>query len=315
MVSEESVRAQLKDIDFKQHGWGKAEVNELPHILLEDEKIYECVNGTYEGGFALLVATDVRLLLVDKKPFNYLTVEDLRFDMINEIDYSHRLFGAYIGISTGSKNLKFRSYNQPRLRKLISHVQHCMAEAKKKQSDHQEDQNQHLEQINQQLQAYLMAQYQHQEELQRHLTSQSQPNNNFVTPPEPKPSPELSDYLFAQSLLAQHQVQVGELEPAAPIPATVAQPAAPAVSSQPDDLYAEGLREVYGKRQPQSPSPMAVAQPQPQATQTQQAVNLADTPETTAMRIIYSKLPMLLRNRKFGRRPAPAPSPAPTLTR
>ena len=83
-----------------------------PTIILPDEEIFECVNGIYEGGFALLVATDVRVLLIDKKPLNYLTVEDLRFDMINEIDYNHRVFGAHVDITTGNRELKFRSYNR-----------------------------------------------------------------------------------------------------------------------------------------------------------------------------------------------------------
>src|SRR5438132_639320 len=112
MVSTESVKKQLKRVGFKHNGWGRGEVSELEHILLPDEEVYECVNGIYEGGFALLLATDVRVLLVDKKPLNYLTVEDLRFDMINEIDYSHRLLGAQISIASGDKNLRFRSYNQ-----------------------------------------------------------------------------------------------------------------------------------------------------------------------------------------------------------
>ena len=133
------------------------------------------VNGIYEGGFALLVATDVRVLLIDKKPLNYLTVEDLRFDMINEMDYNHRLLGAAISIATGNKNLKFRSYNQPRLRKLIGHVQHSMADIKRQQNTHQEGQNQHLEQINQQLQSYLMAQQQQQLQLQQQLSKLSRP--------------------------------------------------------------------------------------------------------------------------------------------
>jgi hypothetical protein len=161
MVDTKSVHKQLKKLGFKTHGWGKAEVQELPHILLPDEEIFELVNGFYEGGFALLVATDVRVLLIDKKPLNYLTVEDLRFDMINEMDYSHRLLGAQISIATGNKTLKFSSLNQPRLRKLIGHVQHSMADSKKKETHHQEGQKQHLEQINQQLQAYLVAQHQH----------------------------------------------------------------------------------------------------------------------------------------------------------
>src|SRR5882757_2242816 len=123
MVTMQSVVEQLKRIDFNHLAWGRSETKELPHILVPDEKIYELVNGIYEGGFALLVATNFRMLLIDKKPMNYLTVEDLRFDMISEIDYAHRLLGARISISTGSKNLKFTSYNQHRLRKLITHVQ------------------------------------------------------------------------------------------------------------------------------------------------------------------------------------------------
>ena len=169
MVSAESVEKQLKRLKFNIHGWGRSEVRELHRILMEGEEVYECVNGMYEGGFALLVATDSRVLLIDKKPLNYLTVEDLRFDMINELDYSHRLLGAHITISAGSKSLTFKSYNQPRLRKLITHVQHCMAESKKSLSAGQQDQKQHLEQINQQLQAYLIAQHQQQETLREQL--------------------------------------------------------------------------------------------------------------------------------------------------
>ncbi len=88
MVSKKSVEAQLKRIHFNYLAWGKTEIQELPNIILPEEHILECVNGMYEGGFALLVATDMRVLLIDKKPLNYLTVEDLRFDMISEIDLS-----------------------------------------------------------------------------------------------------------------------------------------------------------------------------------------------------------------------------------
>src|SRR5829696_5023635 len=101
MVSKDTVEKQLKKLRFNLNGWGQSEARELPGILLDDEKIFELVNGIYDGGFALLVATDVRVLLVDKKPLNYLTVEDFRFDMINEMDYSHRLLGAQINIATG----------------------------------------------------------------------------------------------------------------------------------------------------------------------------------------------------------------------
>ena len=326
MVSRQVVEQQLKELGFSQT-WGKAEIRELPHIMLPDEKISECVNGYYEGGFALLVATNLRVLLIDKKPLNYLTVEDLRFDMINEIDYSHRLMGAHITIATGSKNLKFRSYNQPRLRKLINHVQHCMAEAKLKQSEHQEGQNQHLEQINQQLQAYLMAQQQHQEQLQQQLedarASTPTAQQPTIAAEAVKPDPQLSDYLFSQSLLAQYRAQ--QAQPAAQsqgqpqdqnqttpapqsVPAATSQPP-PSVTAPPSDpansqlaeLYAEGLKEIFDKRQPTIATSQPDKREQLRVAQTVNSTLSRNPLEINALRIAYSKLPMALRNRRFGR--------------
>jgi hypothetical protein len=289
MVSKESVNKQLKKLNFNPIGWGRGEVQELHHILLPDEQIYELANGIYEGGFALLVSTDIRVLLVDKKPLNYLNVEDLRFDMINEIDYSHRLMGAYISIATGNKDLKFRSYNQYRLRKLIGHVQDCMAEVKRTQSTRQEGQVQHLERINEQLQKYLMAQQEYQQKLQ----SGSAPDDDKAREPAkaepPKPSPELADFLYAQQLMAQYnQAQTqAQAQPAAQLHA--AKPAKtkkPESKSQLEELYAEGVREVFGKHGQEDQPLVETAAPMP---------------EVSAINIAYSKLPMALRNRKFGR--------------
>jgi hypothetical protein len=312
MVSQQSVEQQLKRIHFNHLSWGTSEAKELHNILLADENILECVNGIYEGGFALLVATDMRVLLVDKKPLNYLTVEDLRFDMISEIDYSHRLFGARISISTGTKNLKFTSYNQPRLRKLINHVQHHMADLKKKQDNHQQGQNQHLEQINQQLQTYLLAQYQQQESLKHDL--QNAQNIAQVKVPEPvEMSPELKDYMLAQRLLMEQlpahiqataphseQASISTPQPIA-LPVPHGDPANPQLA----DLYAEGMQEIFGRR---TPTTQAYAPVQP--VQTQPAAALDVNP----ISIAYSKLPMALRNRKFGRPSFHAHSQAPQPT-
>lgn len=251
-VSKEDVKKQLARIGFNHGGWGRTEAGELHNILLPGEEIYECVNGIYEGGFALMVATDVRVLLVDKKPLNYLTVEDMRFDMISEMDYSHRLFGAEINISSGGKLLKFRSYNQHRLRKLIGHVQHCMAQAKKKQSTHQDSQVSHLEQINKQLQAYLIAQYQYQQELHEKTAGKEIVASNIPEPP--KPSNELADYLYAQSLLAQYRKQTGEVI-APPNQTVTVEPVKlnedftyhdESSRNQMQDIYNEGVKEVFG---------------------------------------------------------------------
>ena len=304
MVSIEVIEDQLKKVGFKINGWGRTEAHELQNIILDDEEIFECVNGIYEGGFALLVATDIRVLLVDKKPLNYLTVEDMRFDMINEIDYNHRLLGAYIKISAAETNLKFTSLNQARLRKLIGHVQHCMAEAKKKQATHP-----HLEQINQQLQSYLLAQYQQQQKLHEQLqkVQLNQENAALLQPPEPvRPSPELADYLFAQSLLEQHRAQTGQ--PVQQPPASVPEPLQPVDDDPPGlpeeeltDLYSAGRREIFGgsARQLTTPPPVVDTGQLP-AAQALDGLAYDDQAEINPLRIAYSKLPTALRSRKFG---------------
>lgn len=321
MVDAKSVHTQLKRLKFDIRGWGRAEINELPNILSPDEKIYECVNGIYEGGFALLVATNVRVLLVDKKPLNFLTVEDLRFDMINQIDYNHRLMGASITISTGYKTLKFTSYNKPRLRKLISHVQDRMSEIKKEENEHQENQKQHLAAINQQLQSYLLAQH------QQFLQLQQQQAQGAPAQFQPvKPSPELSDYLFAQSLMQQFGNKSDDEQKEKPVEAREDNPAMLATAKLPqaaastgmDDLYDEGYREIFGKHATSAPKQQDASFSnywQDKAVASEPAPLQTKNLEVNPLGIAYSKLPMMLRNRKFGR-PAfhahsqSAPSPA-----
>lgn len=259
MVSKEKVHQRLNELHFNLKGWGRTEANELPRILMPDETIYDLVNGVYEGGFALLVATDMRILLVDKKPLNYLTVEDLRFDMISEIDYSHRLIGANVSVSTGSKNLQFMSLNQQRLRKLTTHVQHRMAELKKRANEHREDQKGHLEQINQQLQAYLLAQHQQQRQMNRALRGGGTRQVIDVDPIQQ--DNRVADYLYAQSLLSQNprtrdqadmqalQLATGGVSAPQPNPSLAQEAVTHQQQEMTNDLYNEGLQEIYGAAQ------------------------------------------------------------------
>lgn len=294
MSDARTIQKQLRKLKFGGNIWNQAELRELPHIIHEDETISECVNGFYEGGVALLVATEMRVLLIDKKPLNYLTVEDLRFDMINEIDYCHRLMGAYITISTGSKTLKFSSFNKTRLRRLINLVQEHMSQHKKQQAEKAQTQQQHLEEINQQLQMYLLAQHQY---LQQAAADR---------PIEPvKPAPQLSDYLFAQRLLKKFYEDNNDKPPlpaqaASDVPIeTIAElpsppPSPPETAVTQADLVADARREVFSGIKSQPTPPSAAAQP---ANNDHAAFKSL---EINPLRIAYSKLPMMLRNRRFG---------------
>lgn len=63
----------------------RGEIKELPNILWEDELPEAIISGTYHKGNGILVATDRRLIFVDKGVVG-LTVEDLYFEDISSIE-------------------------------------------------------------------------------------------------------------------------------------------------------------------------------------------------------------------------------------
>lgn len=159
MVSLEEVERQLKQIEASFKFWGRAEMLELQHILIPQEQIQVCVNGRYEGGFAMLCATDQRLLLIDKKPM-YLTLEDVRYDMVSEVDFSHRLIDATIKVCTPNKALVFTTWRRPELRKMTSYLQHRVIEIRQRYMYDSQQMQQQFVQMQQQQQQPQPQQYQ-----------------------------------------------------------------------------------------------------------------------------------------------------------
>jgi hypothetical protein len=127
MVSHKYIEEQLKRVGCNFRFWGRSEIRELANILLPDEIISGCVNGRYEGGFALLCVTNLRMLLVDRKPM-FLTLEDIRFDMIAEIDFSSRLLDSTIRVITPNRTLIFNTWSNARLRMMLNYIQQRVME-------------------------------------------------------------------------------------------------------------------------------------------------------------------------------------------
>lgn len=127
MVDPKIVSRQLRQIGCDYMFWGHTETSELSKVLMDGEQITQAVNGYYDGGFALLCVTNFRVLVVDKKPF-LLTVEDLRYDMIAEVDFSSRLFTSVLHVYTPLRTLIFTSWSMTRLRKSMNYIQQRVME-------------------------------------------------------------------------------------------------------------------------------------------------------------------------------------------
>ncbi len=122
MQTIEKVEMQLRAIGRSMRFWGRTEMRELTQVLMPDEEIAECVNGRYENGFGMLCVTDKRTLLVDKKPL-FLMLEDIRFDMITELDYGQQAFMSSLRVVTPGRKLIFSTWDQSRLRNALDYIQ------------------------------------------------------------------------------------------------------------------------------------------------------------------------------------------------
>jgi hypothetical protein len=127
MISLNQVEEQLKRAGCNFRFWGRWEIRELSKVLMPDEVIAHIANGKYEGGFGLLAATDQRLLLIDRKPM-FMALEDIRYDMIAEIDFTTQLLNSTVKIVTTSRTLTFSSWSQYHLREVLNFTQSKMME-------------------------------------------------------------------------------------------------------------------------------------------------------------------------------------------
>ncbi len=134
MVHPSVIESSIAKLGFRPGRWFKPEIRELEHVLMDDEEIISLACGRYYGSFALLVATDKRLLLVDKRVF-FTSIQDTRYDMISEIDYNSQALGSTVTIHTMNKIHKFNSLKHKRqLRELTTYVQRRVWEFRQQQS-------------------------------------------------------------------------------------------------------------------------------------------------------------------------------------
>jgi len=128
MVHPSVIEARLGKLRFKSSRWFQAEISELQHILMDHEKIIALACGRYFGSFALLVATDQRLLLIDKRVF-FMNYEDTRYDMISEIDFNSQFYSATLTVFTVSKTHRFTSWKyKNQLRDITNYIQNRVAQ-------------------------------------------------------------------------------------------------------------------------------------------------------------------------------------------
>lgn len=105
------------------------EIAEIPKLLMPGEELICAIGGFYSAGTATLCVTSERVLLIDKKLVR-LSYEDIRFQSINEINYSHQMLLASLNLYLPARKLQFRTWYKNDLRALSQLIEQKMFESR-----------------------------------------------------------------------------------------------------------------------------------------------------------------------------------------
>ncbi len=103
---------ELRACGFNPWGLIYSECRELPTLLRSDEHIRGAIYGHNESGRALLVATDERLVFIDKKPL-FLKVEEITYDMITGLSFFQGGLSATVILHTRIGDYSIKTMNKP----------------------------------------------------------------------------------------------------------------------------------------------------------------------------------------------------------
>lgn len=104
------------------------ETRYIAQVLREGEVLLGAVYGKYEKvnlpntGRGLMVVTNRRILLIDKKPL-FLQYDVIKFDMVSGVQYGKALFGEAVTLNTRMGNVIIRTFNDRCARHFVQTVE------------------------------------------------------------------------------------------------------------------------------------------------------------------------------------------------
>ncbi len=116
------ITADLKKVGVSKYGLFKAETAELPNIIAKDEVIYGCIYGQYGEGSGMIVATDRRIIFLDKKPM-HLLLEEMTFDKIIDIGADWQPLFSRVTINGRAVKYVFRYVNTKCARIFVNYLE------------------------------------------------------------------------------------------------------------------------------------------------------------------------------------------------
>lgn len=127
MRSLSSIQSQLKALGASGFVLRRGEVKCLPKILHYDESIKAFIYGSHVSGFGLMVATDKRLIFLNKMLID-LTVDDVPYGVLQGVEYGTGLRYGSVKVFMPAKNFEFTYVKKAYVLPFVNYVQQRIME-------------------------------------------------------------------------------------------------------------------------------------------------------------------------------------------
>lgn len=121
MLITKELRRQIWKAGYTNSFWGWSAIAQLPGLLEDDEVIEKITSGLYDAGHAVLIATNKRMIFMDKKVMSF-RVEDIHYQMISEVEHRTGFIMAKLRIRCLSNEINLSSLSQKTVREFARYV-------------------------------------------------------------------------------------------------------------------------------------------------------------------------------------------------
>ncbi len=116
------VRAELAQAGVSGYGLLKFASRALPSIIHENEHIRAAITGRYENGAALLVATDARIVFVDKGVL-YSKADEIRYEMVSGVRSTIQALFSSVNLHTRIKDYRLNYVNPKASQRFVHYIE------------------------------------------------------------------------------------------------------------------------------------------------------------------------------------------------
>lgn len=122
------IKAELRRGGAVAYDLWLPETHYLPHIIHDGERIMATVYGRYKGGRGVLVATDQRVIFLDKKP-GWLRADEMTFAVIGGVRRTRIGPVGTVTLRTRLGDYSLRTFNQKNAANFVDYIENqCLQE-------------------------------------------------------------------------------------------------------------------------------------------------------------------------------------------